>query len=114
MATPNYQNMILDLKDQIKEKNSKITYNLSVKQRMEQERKYIDNDSCRIMMSAMDRKMLQEIHVPMCLDRELSLTIIDTSIKYCNDENKKLKDEVAKLKKQLTELESKTKKEVTL
>ena len=97
--------LIKNLKFQIKELNSQITYHLSVKQRMEQERKYINDDSCRVMMSCMDRKVLQEIHVPMVLDHDLSLKIIDTSVKHCTERVKSLKEKANKLRAQVEELE---------
>ena len=102
-------NHVLDLKNEISELNLQIAYNLSVKQRMEQERKYVGDDNCTIMMSAIDRKVLQEVHVPICLEKDLSLEIIDCVIKYSVSKVKELKEKSLKLKKELDSIESKNK-----
>ena len=105
MASKKSGSVIEDLKFGIKETNSQITYYLSVCQRMEVERRYVDKGDCSIMMSAIDRSQLEEIHVPMCLDHDLSAQIIDTTIKFCSDKIEKLKTTVQRMEKQLEMLE---------
>ena len=103
------KNLILDLKSQVRKINADIAYYISVKQRMEAEAKYVDSDTCSIMMSAMDKKLLQEVHVPICLSQSLSTVVIDSVIRQCNTEIKHLKSEVEKLQNELNKLEEQNK-----
>lgn len=96
------KSIILELEDSIKEVHKKITYYISVKQRAEEESKYIDDDSCSIMMSAIDKKILQEIHVPICLDKSISKVAVDAIIRQCNIEIKTLKAQTTKLESELS------------
>lgn len=105
MAAKKSVSVIEDLKFGIKEVNSQITYYLSVCQRMEVEKRYVEKRDCSIMMSAIDRSQLEEIHIPMSLDHDLSVMIIDTTVKFCSDKIEKLKTTVQRMEKQLEMLE---------
>ena len=103
------KNLILDLKEKIRKMNVDVAYYISVKHRMEEEAKYVNSDICSIMMSAMDKKLLQEIHVPICLSQSLSTVVIDGVIRQCNVEIKRLKNEIEKLQNELNKLEEQNK-----
>lgn len=103
------KNLILDLKEKIRKMNVDVAYYISVKHRMEDEAKYVNSDICSIMVSAMDKKMLQEIHVPVCLTKSLSIVMIDSVIRQSNVEIKRLKHETEKLQNELNKLEEQNK-----